>query len=128
VLHEHARVESLSELSAFRDQFYDCLATRADALFELTDAALCTEGPVASLVELSLSPVFRRGHGALYDALADGELAPLRRTRGNAAWNGMERPEERDRVSQRNVARCRPRHAIPGRCAGKEGESPNASR
>ncbi|GAA1012223.1 hypothetical protein Aple_008280 [Acrocarpospora pleiomorpha] len=35
---------------------------------------LCTDGPVTSLVELSLSPLFRRGHGALYDALADGGI------------------------------------------------------
>ena len=38
----------------FRVQFYDCLYTRADALFELTDAVLCADGPVTSLVELTL--------------------------------------------------------------------------
>ncbi|WP_228010719.1 transposase [Nonomuraea phyllanthi] len=74
VLHEHAEVEALSRLSVFRDGFYDCLNARADALFELADAALCTDGPITSLVELSLSPLFRRGHGALYDALADGAI------------------------------------------------------
>jgi hypothetical protein len=57
-------------LSGFRDGFYDCLDARADALFELADAAICTGGPVTSLVELSLEPVFRRGYGAPYDALA----------------------------------------------------------
>jgi hypothetical protein len=31
-------------------------------------------GPVTSLAALSLAPVFRRGHGALYDALADGAV------------------------------------------------------
>jgi hypothetical protein len=72
VVHEHAAVEALSVLSGFRDGFYDCLDARADALFELADAAICTDGPVTSLAGLSLAPVFRRGHGALYDALADG--------------------------------------------------------
>lgn len=72
--HEVADVEALSGLSRFRDRFYDCLDTRADALFELADAVICTDGPVTSLVELSLAPVFRRGHGALYDALTDGAI------------------------------------------------------
>jgi hypothetical protein len=61
-------------LSRFRAGFYDCLTARADALFELADAAICADGPVTSLVELSLEPVFRRGHGALYDALAGGAV------------------------------------------------------
>jgi hypothetical protein len=62
---QDARVEGIAELSRFRRRFYACLPTRADALFELTDAVLCAEGPVTSLVQLSLSKVFRRGHGAL---------------------------------------------------------------
>jgi hypothetical protein len=37
-------VEPLSVLSRFRIEFYDCLYTRADTLFELTDATLCTDG------------------------------------------------------------------------------------
>jgi len=41
-------------LAAFRRQFYRCLTRRADALFELVDAALCVDGPVDSLVGLSL--------------------------------------------------------------------------
>jgi hypothetical protein len=72
LLHEHADAETLSALSRFRDRFYGCLDARADALFELADAAICAEGRVTSLVELSLASVFRRGHGALYDALAEG--------------------------------------------------------
>ena len=74
MVHDAADVEVLSGLSRFRDGFYECLTARADALFELADAAICTDGPVTSLVELSLEPVFRRGHGALYDALADGAV------------------------------------------------------
>ncbi len=72
VLHESADVEALSALSGFRDGFYACLDARANALFELADAVICADGPVTSLAALSLAPVFRRGQGALYDALADG--------------------------------------------------------
>ena len=74
MVHDAVDVEVLSGLSRFRAGFYDCLTARADALFELADAAICTDGPVTSLVELCLAPVFRRGHGALYDALADGAV------------------------------------------------------
>jgi hypothetical protein len=70
-LEDQARVEAVAVLSQFRRGFYDSLTRRADALFELTDAVLCADGPVTSLPELSLAPVFRRGHGALYDALAE---------------------------------------------------------
>jgi hypothetical protein len=38
------------------------LTRRADALFELIDAVLCTPGPVRSLAELSLVAEHRRGH------------------------------------------------------------------
>ncbi|MFE3059992.1 NF041680 family putative transposase [Nocardia sp. NPDC059239] len=72
MLHKDADVETLAELSRFRDRFYECLDARADTLFELADAVICTDGTVTSLVELSLAPVFRRGHGALYDALSEG--------------------------------------------------------
>jgi len=61
-------------LAAFRRELYGCLTARADALFELADAVLCADGPVRSVAELSLCPVFRRGHGALYDALACGGI------------------------------------------------------
>lgn len=33
-------------LSGFRDEWYRCLTARSDALFELTDAVMCAEGPV----------------------------------------------------------------------------------
>ena len=38
---EQSADAALGVLSHFRVQFYDCLYTRADALFELTDAVLC---------------------------------------------------------------------------------------
>jgi len=61
-------------LVGFRQQLYGCFGARADALFELGDAVLCAGGPVTSLVELCQAKRFRRGHGALYDALACGRL------------------------------------------------------
>jgi hypothetical protein len=62
------------DLDWFRHQFYQCLTARADTLFELTDAVLCAEGPVTSLVELSLAAEHRRGHGALYDSVNQGRI------------------------------------------------------
>ncbi|GAA4264216.1 hypothetical protein GCM10022255_115800 [Dactylosporangium darangshiense] len=61
-------------LVAFRAGLHACFDRRADALFELVDAVLTAEGPVDSPVELSQEKVFRRGHGALYDALACGDV------------------------------------------------------
>ncbi|MER6678577.1 NF041680 family putative transposase [Streptomyces sp. NPDC000983] len=70
--------KALGLLSRFRVEFYECLYKRADALFELTDAVLCADGPVKTLVELSLAAEHRRGHGALYAALDRGWLEPAR--------------------------------------------------
>ena len=66
------QAEFRSRLIGFRCGFYACLTRRADALFEAVDAVLCADGPVDSFVELSLAKAFRRGHGGLYDALAQG--------------------------------------------------------
>ena len=81
-LHDHARASVAGELSRFRREFYASLTARPDALFELTDAILCADGPVTSLVELTLVAEHRRGHGAMYDALGHGQIEPgrLRRT------------------------------------------------
>jgi hypothetical protein len=65
---------ALGALREFREQLLGCLTARADALLELADAVLCSDRPVRSLVQLSLEPEFRRGHGALYDALAAGRV------------------------------------------------------
>jgi hypothetical protein len=74
LLDDAARVESLTLLSGFRTDFYRCLTARADALFELTDALLCTDGPVKTLVDLALAPEHQRGHGMLYDGLGCGRI------------------------------------------------------
>ena len=73
-------VAQRGDLAGFREVFYGCLGARPDAQFELTDALLCADGPVRSLVDLSLAPEHRRGHGALYDGLNHGsiEIARLR--------------------------------------------------
>ncbi|MFC5119688.1 NF041680 family putative transposase [Amycolatopsis halotolerans] len=71
-VHDAGAATALGDLSEFRQEFYGCLTARADALFELADAALCAGGPVGSLVELSLEPEHRRGHGSLYGSLNRG--------------------------------------------------------
>ncbi|MEU1288903.1 NF041680 family putative transposase [Kitasatospora sp. NPDC005856] len=82
LLHHDVRREAFAEASRFRGDFYACLTGRRDALFELTDALLCADGPVTSPVDLTLLAEHRRGHGALYDALNRGrvDVVRLRRT------------------------------------------------
>jgi hypothetical protein len=71
-------------LAAFRWQLYRCFTARADALFEVADAVLCADGPVKTLVGLSLAPEHRRGHGALYDAVNAGRVSVARLRRSLA--------------------------------------------
>jgi len=68
------RGAGLAVLAEFRGSVFGCLRARADELFELCDAVLCTDGPVKTLVGLSLAPEHRRGHGALYDGLNHGRI------------------------------------------------------
>jgi DDE superfamily endonuclease len=65
---------ALGALREFRERLLGCMTARADALLDLADAVLCADRPVRSLVQLSLEPEFRRGHGALYDALTAGRV------------------------------------------------------
>lgn len=65
--------DALAGLARFRREMFCCLWRRADALFELADAVL-TAGPVSSLPYLSLEPAFRRGHGMVYQGLAEGGI------------------------------------------------------
>jgi hypothetical protein len=69
------------DLDRFRREFYASLTARADELLELTDAVLCVDGPVRSLVDLTLVAEHRRGHGAMYDALGHGGVEPERMRR-----------------------------------------------
>lgn len=75
---EQSADAALGVLSHFRVEFYDCLCTRAAAPFEFTDAVLCADGPMTSLVELTLTAEHRHGHGAMYDAVNRGWLEPRR--------------------------------------------------
>ncbi len=69
-----ARAQKAGLLQDFRGGFYDCLTGWGDALFELTDAAICAPGPISSVPALSLDPAFRRSHGSLYKALSKGDI------------------------------------------------------
>ncbi len=85
-VHDVGAADALGDLSRFRQEFYQCLTARADALFELSDAVLCTDGPVTSLVELSLAAEHRRGHGALYDSLNQGRNDIGRFRNNDVGW------------------------------------------
>lgn len=80
--HPRDDAASPATLSGFRADFYGCLDSWGDALFELSDAVLCSPTPVTSVPQLSLEAIFRRSHGSLYKALARGEVdtVALRRT------------------------------------------------
>jgi hypothetical protein len=71
---QSCRGDALEGLGWFRRELYGCLWRRPDSLFELADAVLAAPGPVASLPYLSLEPAFRRGHGMIYQAQADGRI------------------------------------------------------
>jgi hypothetical protein len=61
--------ESISQLKQFRQELYEMLDLRRDALMELIDALSSTTN-ARSVVELSLSPIFRREYSSVYDAIA----------------------------------------------------------
>ncbi|WP_203708903.1 NF041680 family putative transposase [Asanoa iriomotensis] len=73
-VHDDVPGDIVGRLAGFRKAFHRCLTARADALFELTEALLCADGPVRSLVELSVAGEHRRGHGSLYAALNRGRI------------------------------------------------------
>ena len=56
---------------------YGCFPRAADALFNTVDALL-TETQAHSFPELSLSPLFERGWGSLYEAFEDGRIDQTR--------------------------------------------------
>jgi hypothetical protein len=133
MLQNPSSVESLPVLSWFRTEFYACLTARRDALFELADAVLCADGPVKTLVGLSLVPEHRRGHGALYDAVNHGDLdvarlrvalakVPLPRCDGRlvlavdvTAWLRPDANTSDDRSFCHTYARGRGQHVmVPG--------------
>jgi hypothetical protein len=63
-VHDAGPADGVGRLTDLRREFHRCLTARADALFELTDALLCGDAPVRSLVELSLVGEHPRGLGS----------------------------------------------------------------
>src|SRR5215216_4046017 len=73
-VHDGNTMEPPDALRTFRRSFYECLHRRADALFELTDAILATDGAAPSPAHLSLQASHRRGWGSLYAAVGRGRI------------------------------------------------------
>jgi hypothetical protein len=67
-------MEPPDALQTFRRSLYECLHRRSDALFELADAVLATDGGAPSPAHLSLQASHRRGWGSLYAALDRGRI------------------------------------------------------
>jgi len=61
--------ETISQLKQFRQELYEAFNLRRDALMELIDALSSTPN-ARSVVELSLSPFFRREYSSVHDAIA----------------------------------------------------------
>jgi hypothetical protein len=61
--------ENVSQLKQFRQELYEAFDLRPDALMELIDALSSTPN-ARSVVELSLSPFFRREYSSVHDAIA----------------------------------------------------------
>lgn len=61
------------DLHRFRNDFYDCLTARPDALFELLDG-LCSPVAVGGVAHVTLAAGCRRGHGSAYAALSHGGI------------------------------------------------------
>ena len=60
--------EPISQLQQFREELYHLVDHRPDALMDLLDA-LASTPDARSVVELSLSPLFRRGYSSISDAI-----------------------------------------------------------
>ena len=68
---------NLNTVQGFRHEVYGCFPRAADALFNTVDALL-TETQAHSFPELSLSPLFERRWGSLYEAFEDGRIDQTR--------------------------------------------------
>lgn len=63
-----------TEFQEFRGQLHKLFKHRADSTMDLLDA-LCSNNHTPSVVQLSLNPLFRRGHSALFKAIGES-LSP----------------------------------------------------
>ncbi|WP_435594431.1 hypothetical protein [Streptomyces panacea] len=50
-VHRGVLRDAFAEVSDFRSELYASMTARGDALFELRDALLCSDGPVRTLVD-----------------------------------------------------------------------------
>jgi len=73
-----ATAAQINRLRRFRRDLYTSLPQRPDAILDLLDA-LASNTQARSPVELSLSPVFRRQYGSVYDAV-DHFFVPTKST------------------------------------------------
>ena len=88
-------MDAKAQFTQFQEGLYRALPKRADSGMELLNA-LCSTPNARSVVELSLSPQFRRSHAALYRAIHEidwAEINPLplirdalRAERGREYW------------------------------------------
>ena len=82
-----------TQLEQFRQELYERISSRADALMDLVDA-LSSNTTARSVVELSLSPLFRQGYGSVYTAIRNFSVAdPLQAAlgEGEAQEQGLRR-------------------------------------
>jgi DDE superfamily endonuclease len=73
-----------TEFQKFRGKLHKQFKNLADSAMELLDA-LCSNNKTASVVQLSLNPLFRRGHSALFKAigaLSFGEVSNVENGEG----------------------------------------------
>lgn len=105
--------DALAVLADFRAEWFVCLTGRGEELFELTDAVLCADGSVKTLVGLALAPAHRREHGALYDGLNHGQLNIVRGSRRTARAGGRRLTLATPRCRHRTEALVLP-HLWPG--------------
>ncbi|GAA2576707.1 hypothetical protein GCM10010435_61060 [Winogradskya consettensis] len=66
------KAEAIDVLAEFREQLYRCMTPRADALFELTEALLCTDGPVKRWSGCHLPRSAGAATAPMYNALNHG--------------------------------------------------------
>ncbi|MEO1149006.1 MAG: NF041680 family putative transposase [Cyanobacteria bacterium J06638_22] len=74
-------INTESELYQFRNAIYNQFTHRADSAMDLLDA-LCSNQSARSVVELSLNPLFRRGHHSVFKAI-DAALAAADKIEGH---------------------------------------------
>jgi hypothetical protein len=81
---------TISQLQQFREELYQFLPARPDALVDLLDA-LSSSPNARSVVELSLSPLFRREYSSVSDAIDNFFQAS-----SPAKWDQERRPWEKE--------------------------------